>query len=66
MYTNLFVGEHEQTRLAELLVRQHAVQLLAADGQPLPVRRVDHHDHELENCVHICYLNKAKYVLIKL
>lgn len=43
----LLVGEHQQARAAQLRVRQHAVQLLLAHAQPLPVRRVDHHYHEL-------------------
>lgn len=44
----LFISEHEQTGLAELLVREHPVQLLSADGQTLAVRRVYHHYYKLE------------------
>ena len=45
--TYLFIGEHEERGLGQLVVRQDLVELLPDDGQPLLVRRVHHQDHKL-------------------
>ena len=44
---NLFVGEHQQGSLAELVTGEHAVKLLLSDGKSLPVCAVHHQQDEL-------------------
>ena len=43
----LFIREHEQPRLPQLLVLDHPVQFLLGDGEPFPVRAVHHEDDDL-------------------
>lgn len=63
MYSsNLFVGKHQEASVAEFFVRQHPMQLLTGHGQAGAVRRVNHHDDELQTATRIMLMFSSAFI----